>query len=54
MKQKSQLCRPLSWPARIALCVGIGTALMVSINLPVGIAVAGGLFVALTGDFPRS
>ncbi len=54
MKPKFQLCRPLSWPSRIALCVGIGTALMVSINLPVGIAVAGGLFAALAGDFPRT
>ncbi len=38
---------PLSPAARVALCVGIGTALMVSVNLATGIAVAGGLFIAL-------
>ena len=46
---KNQLCanRPMSLAARVALCVGIGAALMVSIDLATGIAVAGGLFIAL-------
>ena len=39
--------RPRSTAARIALCLGIGAALMVSVNLTTGIAVAGGLFIAL-------
>jgi hypothetical protein len=46
---KTQLCanRPMSFAARVALCVGIGTALMVSIDPATGIAVASGLFIAL-------
>jgi hypothetical protein len=54
MKTKSPVCRPLSLPARLALCVGLGTALTASNGLPVGVAVAAGLFVALAGKFPRS
>ncbi len=41
----------MSLAARVALCVGIGSALMVSVDLATGIAVAGGLFIAL---LPRS
>ncbi len=37
----------LSLGARVALCIGIGAALMVSVNLATGIAVAGGLYIAL-------
>lgn len=37
----------MSLAARTAVCVGIGTALMVSVNLATGAAVAGGLFIAL-------
>ena len=41
----------MSLAARVALCVGLGAALMVSVNLATGISVAGGLFFAL---LPRS
>ncbi len=41
----------LSLGARVALCVGIGAALMASVDLATGIAVAGGLYLAL---LPRS
>jgi hypothetical protein len=40
--------RPLSLPVRIALCAAIGASLAVSNDPATGIAIAGGLFVALT------
>jgi hypothetical protein len=33
---------------RVAMCLAIGAALTASINLATGIAIAGGLFAALT------
>jgi ABC-type protease/lipase transport system fused ATPase/permease subunit len=40
--------RPLSLAARVALCIGLGASLAVSNDLATGVAVAGGLFLALT------
>ena len=40
--------RPLSLPVRIALCAAIGSSLAVSNDLATGIAMAGGLFAAMS------
>lgn len=45
MKAHSRLCSPLSLPARLALCVGIGAALAVSLDPATGIALGGALFL---------
>jgi len=45
-KNETKLLLPL--PVRIALCVGIGTALTASNGAAVGIAVAAGLYFALS------
>ena len=45
--------RPFSMGARVALCLGIGASLAVSNDLATGIAVAGGLFIALTPTAKR-
>ena len=47
------LCHPLSPGARLAVCVGIGAALAVSVNPAVGIATAAGLWLGLTLDARR-
>lgn len=46
-EKKSLLCRPLPIWAIVAMSVGIGASLAVSVNLATGIAIAGGLFAAL-------
>ena len=47
MKHLCKTRPSLSLAARTAVCTGIGTALMVSVNPATGIAVAAGLFLAL-------
>ncbi len=47
MKTPGSLCRPLSLPALVGMCAGIGAALAVSLDPATGIALAGGLFAAL-------
>ncbi len=47
MKNLCKSSSSMSLAARTAVCIGIGTALMASVNLLTGIAVAGGLFIAL-------
>ncbi len=37
----------LALPVRVALCLGLGAALAASNDLATGVAVAGGLFIAL-------
>jgi hypothetical protein len=48
MNHKPTAKHSMPLAARLALCVGIGTALTVSTGAAVGIAVAAGLYLALT------
>ena len=47
------LCRPLSRGPRLAICIGTGASLAVSVNPAVGIATAVGLWLGLTLDARR-
>ena len=47
-KSNCSWSRPLSLPVRIALCAAIGSSLAVSNDLATGIAMAGGLFAAMS------
>lgn len=48
MNPKNETKQLLPLPIRVALCVGIGTALMASNGAAVGIAVGAGLYLALS------
>jgi hypothetical protein len=48
MNLKNTACCSMSATARFALCVGLGAALSVSNGPAVGVAVAAGLWLALT------